>query len=86
MIDAALERVPVEHRFNAVWILLALAVFTAGYAANMFQREHVVTRTVKVERSWGTPSQSVPGVQVNSALSGLVCDVYASRKTVVCHP
>jgi hypothetical protein len=80
--------VSVDSRFTLLYVAIAVVVFVAGFAANFEMRAHysVTTRTVKVERSWGEPSQSVPGGQVNQALTGLTCDVYGARKTVVCHP
>lgn len=67
---------------------LVLVAFLLGFAgAFMFRAHNSVTVQVrKVERSWGRADQSVDGAQINPALAGLTCYVYAARKTVVCHP
>lgn len=78
---------------RAEWLGLALAAvaFAAGYAANYQTRAAVIRQTTvrHVERSWGKPDQTLPAAQVNPQLPSLGvnrCDMYGSRKTVVCHP
>lgn len=90
MIQDAIDRIPTEHAFNIVAAVLIVALVAAGFAAGYWGRHTYVTttRTVRVERSWGTPTQSFPATQISPQLAqaGMsVCDYYQSRNTLVCH-
>jgi hypothetical protein len=85
---ARIPTVTVDQRVDIItWCLVALA-FTAGFGAGLFPRSRSVThsRTVResIQSQYGSPSSSVPGAKVSPALSGLTCDVYGSKRTVIC--
>ena len=88
MIDWAIGHVPVKARGEAfLYIFVALA-FVLGFATNLMYRSRYVTQIVhthpSVSQLLGKPDQQVDGAQVNSALTGFVCDVY-QRGVVYCH-
>lgn len=90
MIRDLIDRIPTEHAFNIVGIVLIVALVAAGFGAGYWGRHTYVTttRVVHVQKSWGTPDSSVPAGQVSPALAqaGLtVCDIYQAKRTVVCH-
>lgn len=73
-----------------LYALLIVCVFASGFATNYILRSTVIvqTHTIRVEKSWGHPDQSVAAAQVSPQLAQLgitVCDYYASRHTLVCH-
>lgn len=78
----------VEKRTEWITLALAAVAFLVGFAANYEMRATVIRQTTvkHVASSWGKPDQTVDGGQVNPALAGTKCDIYQSRKTVVCHP
>lgn len=78
--------IAVEHRSTVAALLIAAVGMAAAFGGGLLAHAPTITHTVKVEKAWGKPSQSVDGAQVSQALAGLTCDVYQSRKTVVCHP
>ena len=83
---AAWERVPNHVKVNTVGVVLVLVCMAAAFGGGLLAHAPTISHIVKVERSWGTPTQSVDGAQVSESLAGLRCDVYQARKTVVCHP
>ena len=92
MIDWAVSHVPVKHRTDAFMYLFVVFAFALGFATNLLYREHVVTQVrvthPGVKQLLGHPVQSVAGAQINQALTGLTCDVYASGQTLralYCH-
>jgi hypothetical protein len=74
------------RKIEALALALVLVCMGAAYFGGTLAHAKTITRTVKVEKTWGAPTQSVDGAQVSQALAGLTCDVFQSRKTVVCHP
>ena len=61
-------------------------MFASGYATRLFQSERVIVQTRHVHdtigqaqaRAYGEPVQQVDGGQVNEALAGMTCTVYAA--------
>jgi hypothetical protein len=86
MIDTLIARVPITHRFNILIGLLGLVLLAGGYYLGVDHTTRYVTKTVRVEKTWGKPTQSVSGAAVNANFAGLTCDIYETRQTVVCHP
>lgn len=87
MIDALVARVPIDDWWTVLAILGAAVCVAAGIAIGVFGFNTVtVTKTVKVERSWGKADQVIPGAAVNPQLAGLRCSIYEKRKTIVCAP
>lgn len=78
----------ISYRFAAIYASLFGIVAVVSFGGWYLGGQHYVNRThvVKVEKSWGTPDETIAGAQVNEALSALTCDVYGSKNTVVCHP
>lgn len=81
-----------DHAAKIDAIIVALVVFVAaaGFAGGLLAHAPTFTNTrthrLTVAEQYGAPSQSLPGAQVNQALTGMTCDVYVARKTVLCHP
>lgn len=88
MIDAVVGRIPVPHRFAIIYSVLAGVLFGVSFAGWYLGAQNTIvqTHTVRVEKSWGRPDQTIDAAQVNPQLAGMTCDVYNGRKTLVCHP
>src|SRR6185312_12163428 len=89
-LPAPKTRIPIPQRLTAFAVALAAALGAGIYVAGYYQAPDVIqqTRTVQVERNWGTADQSLPASQVNPQLAELgitTCDFYASKRTLVCH-
>lgn len=77
-----------ENNMSILYVLLTLAVFSAGAGAIWFGvKTHttVRTHTIRVEKSLGKFVQTIDGAQIG--LKGGKCDVYRDSKslTIRCH-
>lgn len=90
MIDWAISHVPVKARGEAFLYIFVVLAFVLGFATNMLYKERVVTQIVHthptLQQMLGKPNASGTPADVASSYPSLICDLYASKKVIVCHP
>jgi hypothetical protein len=69
-----------------ILILIGAVVAFAGGLLTHAPTIHV-KRTVHttIAEQYGKPTQSIDGAQITPALKGLVCDIYQTKATIICH-
>lgn len=90
MIQERIDSIPLNYRFNAVYVLLALSGVAALAAAAYLGTSNVIvqTHTRVVKQTWGKPDQTISSANFDAAAAqvGLTqCDWYASKHSLVCH-
>ena len=92
MIDWAISQLPgthLDHAEVATWLMFVMAAGVGLLIGVVCFHTHWVTRTrvthPSVAQLLGRPDTSIPGTQINSQLTGIVCDIYQSKHIIYCH-